>query len=96
LETISRSSPVVLQPVVREENLTQGGAMSIQAVNANVSSLKSIQSNAAQEATETAAVTKKEAASGDRQAIRKLAAQQQAAPAPATPEGIGKAINVSA
>ena len=74
--------------------------MSIQAVNANVSavsSLKSIQSNATQEATETAAVTKKEAASGDRQAIRKLAAQQQqAAPAPVSPEGVGKTINLTA
>jgi hypothetical protein len=70
--------------------------MNIQATNATVSSLKSVMSNAAQEATETAAVTKKEAASGDQQAIRKLAAQQQSAPAPVSPEGVGKALNVSA
>jgi hypothetical protein len=70
--------------------------MNIQATNATVSSLKSVMSNAAQEATETAAVTKKEAASGDRQAIRKLAAQQQSAPAPVSPEGVGKALNLSA
>jgi hypothetical protein len=73
--------------------------MDIQAVNANassVSSLKSVQSSAAQEATETVAVTKKEAASGDHQAIRKLAAQQQSAPAPVSPEGVGKALNMTA
>jgi hypothetical protein len=88
---------MILLPVVREENLTQGGAMNIQAVNTNLSSISSIQSSAAQEATETAAVTKKEAANGDHQAIRKLAAQQQqAAPAPVSPEGIGKAINITA
>jgi hypothetical protein len=88
-----------LQPVVREENLTQGGAMDIQAANVNlssVSSLKSIQSNAVQEATETAAVTKAEAVKGDHQAIRKLAAQQQSAPAPVSPEGVGKALNLTA
>jgi hypothetical protein len=66
---------------------------------------------ATQEATETAAVTKQEAAKGDQQAIRKLARmQQQNAPAPveaaaeiqksappsASPEGVGKLANVFA
>ncbi len=78
--------------------------MNIQAISGaanfsvgSVSSVKTAQSNAAQEASETEAVTKKEAAKGDQQAIRKLAAQQQqAAPSPASPEGIGKVINLSA
>jgi len=62
-----------------------------------VSSLKTTQSNAAQEATETATVTKQEAAKGDQQAVRKLAAQQQqSAPVSASPEGVGKAIDLTA
>jgi hypothetical protein len=79
--------------------------MNIQATSGNantnlsaVSSLKTIQSNATEEALETAAVTKAEATKGDHQAIRKLATQQQQnpAPAPVSPEGAGKAINLTA
>ena len=47
-----------------------------------ISSSSSYASNMTQEATETAAQTKAEAAKGDQQAVRKLAQQQQAAQAP--------------
>lgn len=79
--------------------------MSIQATSGNasidmsaVAALKAAQSNAAQEATETAEITKQEAVKGDRQAIRKLARQQQLhpTPTPASPEGVGKSIDVKA
>ena len=72
--------------------------MNIQATTASASSsLKSTAASAAQEATETAAVTKAEAAKGDQQAIRKLAAQQQAAPQPSvSPEGVGKSLDLTA
>jgi hypothetical protein len=88
-----------------DDTITQGGPMQIQATSGNantnlsvVSSLKTVQSDAAQEALETAAVTKAEATKGDHQAIRKLAAQQIQNPAPAvvSPEGAGKAINLTA
>jgi hypothetical protein len=70
--------------------------MNIQATSATANaSLKSIAATAAQEATETAAVTKAEAAKGDSQAIRKLAAQQQAVQQSASPEGIGKNIDLT-
>jgi len=54
------------------------------------------QNSAVQEATETAAVTKAEAAKGDQQAIRKLAMQQQPSPASVSPEGVGKMFDLTA
>jgi uncharacterized membrane protein (DUF106 family) len=58
----------------------------------------SAQSAAVQEATETAAVTMKEAARGDMQAVRKLAKQQMQAVAmnPAPPASARTAVNVLA
>ena len=46
--------------------------------NMTITTVKSYVASAAQEATETAAQTKAEAAKGDQQAIRKLASQQAA------------------
>ena len=58
------------------------------------------QSSAIQEAQETAAQTRKEAASGDQQAVRKLAAaKQQQATHPvvnATPPSTGQLVQVKA
>ena len=48
-------------------------------ISNSTSSASSAVSNAAQEAKETPAQTKAEAAKGDQQAVRKLAQQQQAA-----------------
>ena len=80
--------------------------MNIQATSGSANfSLKSVaasagisQSSAAEEAKETASVTRAEAAKGDLQAIRKIASQQQQNPAPArvSPEGVGKAVDLSA
>jgi hypothetical protein len=82
-----------------EETLFHGGSMNIQATSGNTgSSLKSIVTSAAQEALETARVTKAEAITGDQQAIRKLAKEQlqNPAPTPVSPEGTGKALNLMA
>lgn len=58
------------------------------------------QSNAVQEAQETAAQTRKEAASGDQQAVRKLAAAKEAqashAVVNATPPTTGQLVKVEA
>jgi uncharacterized protein (DUF2336 family) len=54
-------------------------------MSTSVSAVSSVQSTLAtvlQEATETRAVTMQEAARGDRQAVRKLAAEQASQPAP--------------
>ena len=70
--------------------------MSVQATSASTS-VQSVVASAMQEATETAAVTKAEAAKGDQQAIRKLAAgQPQAVQARVSPEGIGKNVVLTA
>jgi anti-sigma28 factor (negative regulator of flagellin synthesis) len=58
----------------------------------NVTSINSTVRNTVEEATETAAQTKTEAAKGDQQAIRKLASQQSlqqvpSAHQPLTPQG---------
>jgi hypothetical protein len=82
----------------------QGGTMSVQATSGSanisfsaVSALSSTQGSAAQEATETPAVTKAEAAKGDQQAVRKLAAlQHQQNPAPTSEPGVGNKINLQA
>lgn len=69
--------------------------MSVQATSGSTN-IQSVVATAMQEATETAAVTKAEAAKGDQQAIRKLAAgQPQAAPRSASPEGIGKKVDLT-
>jgi hypothetical protein len=68
------------------------GNISLSAVTAKVSP----QASATQEAMETAQVTKAEAAKGDSQAIRKLAAQQQqSAPPRVSPEGLGQNIDIT-
>ncbi len=78
--------------------------MNIQATTGTanaVNALKTAQTNAVQEAKETAAITRAEAAKGDQQAIRKLAAQKQQqqqqsqAPKPVSPEGAGKTVNTT-
>jgi hypothetical protein len=74
--------------------------MSISSISA-VSSATSNLANAMQEANETPEATRKEAASGDQQAIRKLARQQerqaQSQPQIQTPQpGIGQAIELLA
>ena len=64
----------------------------------NISIVSSAQTSA-QEALETAAQTKAEAAKGDLQASRKVAASQSVqdqAPASPTPEGSGRVVNVKA
>ncbi len=57
----------------------------------NVTSINSAMRNTVEEATETAAQTKAEAAKGDQQAIRKMAGQQAqevtSAHQPLTPQG---------
>ncbi len=57
----------------------------------------STMTNAAAEATETAAVTQSEASKGDQQAIRKLASMATQAVQPrVSPEGVGKIVDVTA
>lgn len=77
--------------------------MDIQAVSSTGGSLAALKasstSNATQEATETLAMTKQEAAKGDQQAVQKLARMQQAqvpAPTAVATQNIGNAINVAA
>ena len=55
-------------------------------------------SSAAEEARETAAQSRTEAANGDRQAIQRLARMRQQAPdaAPVNPPGTGTIVNVKA
>jgi hypothetical protein len=89
---------------LQKGNFFQGGMMSVQATSGSanislsaVSALKPAQGSAAQEAAETPAVTKAEAAKGDQQAVRKLAAeQQQSAPPRVSPSGVGKNIDLTA
>jgi hypothetical protein len=77
-----------------KQNTIQGGSMEIQAT-ASSSSSADVLKAMVQEATETASVTKAEAAKGDQQAIRKLS-MQQPQHAPVSPEGVGKKTDVTA
>jgi|GEM_PF-6749816 len=54
-------------------------------------------SSAAEEATESASVTRTEASKGDQQAVRKIAAeQQQQSTARVSPTGVGAKLDISA
>ena len=73
--------------------------MNVQAMSSSAGlNVKSAVSSAAEEARETASVTKAEAAKGDRQAIRKLETQQQqdTQQPRVSPEGVGKAVDLLA
>jgi hypothetical protein len=70
--------------------ISSAAASYVAKVTGSVSNTPSIASSAVQEATETSAQTMKEAASGDRIAIAKLAKEQQAAQAQVTVSQPGK------
>lgn len=69
----------------------------------NIRSAPAVQDTAVQEARESAAQTRREASSGDQQAVRKLAASSATQPAKsagpvvnATPAGAGQNVKVTA